>query len=62
MAPQRSNQLHIMLSDEELTMVRELAEANGLTSSDYIRQFIRREHGALPPATKPKTKPKPKRK
>jgi hypothetical protein len=49
-----------MLSEEELTMVRELAEANGLTTSDYIRQFIRREHGALPVSRKPR--PKPKRK
>jgi len=62
MAPQRSNQLHIMLSDEELAMVRGLAEANGLSASDYIRQFIRREHGELATEAKPKQRPKPKRK
>jgi hypothetical protein len=50
-----------MLSDEEQTMVRELAEANGLSASDYIRQFIRREHAEQVASRKPRSKPKPKK-
>ncbi len=32
------------VSDEELEMLRELAEAEGLTASDYLRSTIRRDH------------------
>lgn len=54
--PERPNQLKILLSDEELEQLRELAERQGLTVSDVIRQFIRREHATMAPTSKPKRK------
>ena len=44
MAPSRPNQFKMLLSDEELETLRELAERAGLSASDYLRQLIRREH------------------
>jgi hypothetical protein len=41
MAPARPNQFKMMLSDEELETLRELAEEEGLTASDYLRTIIR---------------------
>lgn len=74
MAPMRPIQLKMMVSEEEQQMLRDLAENQGLTVSDYVRQLIRREHlaavhGSLPklgapfkpPPTvvkRPKVKPK----
>lgn len=46
-----------MMSDEEMTMVRDLADQAGLTASDIVRQLIRREYEQKT-ADKPK---KPKR-
>jgi len=44
MAPDRPNQLKILVSDDELRMLRELAERDGVTASDYVRLFIREEY------------------
>ena len=56
MPPERPNQLKIMVSDDELEMVRSLAERQGQTVADYLRQLIRREHAAVTPPAKPKKK------
>lgn len=51
------------LSDDELAMLRQLAEADGITASDFLRMQIRRQYGERFGATaQPKAKPKPKRK
>jgi hypothetical protein len=42
----RNKYLTIRASDEEISMLRVLAEEEGLTASDYLRQFIRREYVA----------------
>ena len=47
MAPDRQNQFKILLSDEERRMLDELAENSGVTASDYLRLYIRREHEQL---------------
>lgn len=47
MAPERPNQFKILLSDEELEMLRELAERDGVTASDYVRLFVRKESAQL---------------
>jgi hypothetical protein len=56
MAPtERDKRLHMLLSDGEDAMLRAIAEADGLSVSDVVRQFIRREFMARWP-TKVKTK------
>lgn len=45
--PGRQNQLKVLLSDEELNALRELAAFRGLTVSDYVRVFIKLEGDAL---------------
>jgi hypothetical protein len=45
MAPDRDRQFRMNLSDGELQMLKELAEKQGLTASDYLRMLIRNEHG-----------------
>jgi hypothetical protein len=62
MPPERPNQLKILVSDDELTMVRALAEQQGQTVADYLRLLIRREHAEialahLPRLTKPHVQP-----
>ncbi len=49
MAPpvERDSQLKILLSTEERTALQALADGAGLSVSDYVRQFIRREHAQL---------------
>jgi hypothetical protein len=45
----------MLLSDGEDTMLRAIAEADGLSVSDVVRQFIRREFMARwPPKLKTK--------
>ena len=39
----REGIFQIRISDAERNMLRALAEEDGLTSSDFVRQFIRRE-------------------
>lgn len=46
MSPERDQSLRVRVSDDELRMVQELAELDGITASDFVRLFIRREHAA----------------
>jgi hypothetical protein len=41
MAIERNNSFHLLLSDDELKLLRMLAESAGVTASDYLRMFIR---------------------
>lgn len=44
MAPtKRENIFQIRISEEERRMLQVIADEDGLTSSDVVRQFIRRE-------------------
>jgi hypothetical protein len=58
MAPERPNQLKILVSDEEHAMVRALAESQGQTIADYLRLLIRREHAETALAHLPKIAPR----
>lgn len=59
MPPDRTDQhqLKFRVSDDELEMVRSLAEQRGLTVADYLRQLIRREHAEPAVAHLPKIAP-----
>ena len=60
MAPvKRDYMLRVLLSDDEQRMLEELADADGLTASDAVRQLIRRSHAERFGSKEP---PKPKRK
>ena len=64
MAPlQRDQVFQLRMTTEEKDMLTELAEREGLTAADKVRQWVRREYaatfGAEPHATK---RPRPKRK
>jgi hypothetical protein len=52
----REHRLHMLLSEQEQRQLQELAEHAGLTASDYVRQFVRREHAAAFDGQKTKTK------
>jgi hypothetical protein len=54
--PKRTRNLNVRISDEELAMLAELAERDGLTSSDWLRFTIRRAHTKVFGATKQRTK------
>ncbi len=41
MAIERSNSFHLLLSDDELKLLKLLAEREGLNASDYLRMLIR---------------------
>jgi hypothetical protein len=43
MAIQRANSFHLLLSDDELRLLRLLAEREGQNASDYLRMLIRRQ-------------------
>lgn len=58
--PERPRRLSIRIADDEWTMLYALAETEGITASDYIRLFIRREHAVRFGAPKAKP-PRPKR-
>jgi hypothetical protein len=45
MAIDRKNSFHLLLSDDELTLLRLLAEREGLNASDYLRSIIRQMAG-----------------
>lgn len=45
MAIERPNSFHLMLSDDELKLLRLLAEQEGLNASDYLRSLMRRAAG-----------------
>ncbi|HEY8077823.1 MAG TPA: hypothetical protein VIF62_27040 [Labilithrix sp.] len=48
MAIERKNSFHLMLSDDELGLLRLLAEREGLNASDFLRTTLRRLAGASP--------------
>jgi hypothetical protein len=48
----RDRRLSMLISEDEHTMLRALAEKEGLTASDWIRQSIRRAHAEAFPTTK----------
>jgi len=45
MAIERKNSFHLLLSDDELALLRLLAEREGLNASDYLRTMMRRLAG-----------------
>lgn len=51
MAPERSNQFKILLSDQELAVLKEVAEQRGVTASDLLRLYIREQGALLTPAS-----------
>jgi DNA-binding GntR family transcriptional regulator len=58
MAPtQRDQKFQIRVTDEERRMLEALAERDGLSASDVVRQLIRREYAATF-GEAPKAKPK----
>lgn len=45
MAPtERTELLTVRMAPEEMAMLKRLAEGDGISASDLIRQFIRRSH------------------
>ncbi len=46
MAIDRKNSFHLLLSDDELKLLRLLAEREGLNASDYLRSVLRQLAGA----------------
>jgi hypothetical protein len=48
MSIDRSNSFHLLLSDDELKLLRLLAERDGLNASDYLRSLIRQMAGSPP--------------
>lgn len=60
LAPTRTELLTVRMTREELTMLKTLAAQDGISASDFVRQFVRRAHGQLAQG-RPKPKPKPKR-
>jgi hypothetical protein len=54
MAPaERDQNLHVRMAEEEMRMLRAIAEADGLSTSDVVRQLVRRAFMERWP-TKPK--------
>jgi len=45
---ERKNTFHLLLSDDELKLLRLLAEREGLNASDYLRQLLRQMAGTPP--------------
>jgi hypothetical protein len=41
--PERDRRFNMMLSEDEDRMLRAIAEAEGLSASDIVRQLVRRE-------------------
>jgi hypothetical protein len=48
MAIERNNSFHLLLSDDELKLLKLLAEKDGLNASDYLRSVIRQMAGTPP--------------
>ena len=48
MAIERNNSFHLLLSDDELKLLKLLAEREGLNASDYLRMLIRTMPSASP--------------
>jgi hypothetical protein len=55
----RDKPLNVRLLEAEMAMLSELAERDGVTVSEWIRNVIRRDH-LLAFSTKPRPKPKGK--
>jgi predicted DNA-binding protein len=53
---ERDRRLSIRIADDEWDKLHALAEAEGVSSSDYVRLFIRRAHAEKFGNKKPKTK------
>ena len=58
----RPRALTVRMAENEVAMLKELADRDGVSVSDYIRLFVRRSHTEAFGAAKPAMKPKPKRK
>lgn len=54
MTVDRPNQFKIRLSDEEVEWLDVLADAAGVTKTDYLRLLLRREHDRSADVAKPK--------
>jgi hypothetical protein len=50
MTIERKNSFHLLLSDDELKLLKLLAERDGLNASDYLRSLLRQMAGASPMA------------
>jgi hypothetical protein len=62
MAPlQRDVKFQIRMTDDEKQMLESIAERDGLTASDKVRQLIRKDYAATF-GEEPAKRPKPKRK
>jgi hypothetical protein len=48
MAIERTNSFHLLLSDDELKLLKLLAEKEGLNASDYLRSLLRQMAGSPP--------------
>ena len=56
---ERSKRINLHATAQEQDMLRALADRDGLSMSDYLRQLIRRQHAATfgeQPATSTKTR------
>ena len=51
---ERDKSFRVRVSKEELRMIQELADADGVTASDHVRLYIRRAHAERFGAKKPK--------
>jgi hypothetical protein len=58
MAPERPTLFNVRMSEEEMAMLRQLADDDGLTAADVLRQFIRRTYAERHGQAKPKKKSK----
>jgi uncharacterized protein (DUF1778 family) len=56
----RERRINIRVSESEAQMLQELAEAEGVSQSDFLRLYVRRAHAERFSSTSPKPKPKPK--
>jgi hypothetical protein len=54
MQAERSRSFRVPLTTEELTMLHDLSEAEGVAAAALVRQYIRREHAARFGGTKAK--------
>lgn len=57
-AIERTRSFRVLVSEEEQAMLRALAERDGVTASDYVRMFIRRDYAEKFGGPSKKTKPK----
>lgn len=51
---ERDRQFRIRLSDDELAMLHELAERDGVSAADFLRLYIRRSHAEAFQGRRPK--------